>query len=100
MPMEVQVLPRRPILSMSTTLESVNKDTGTLDANAVVRGEITSIIAQLYAVKITSKEAATAQLIEEARQDLVRLRSYLDKHFQYKPADKSKEGGMANVNKA
>ena len=71
---------------MPTTLESVDKKTGTLNATDVINAEITQIIATLgvYRDMLPLDRDAEKATIEYVRNCLVELRMYLNKHFQYK----------------
>lgn len=71
---------------MASTLETVDKKTGQLGASGVVNSEVTKIISSLYYYKqmLPAERSNEAALIESIRDDLTRLRWYLDDHFQYK----------------
>ena len=71
---------------MASTLETVDKKTGQLGATEVVKSEVTKILSALYYYKemLAPERANEKALIEGIRDDVTRLRWYLDDHFQYK----------------
>lgn len=71
---------------MASTLETVDKKTGQLGATEVVNSEVTKILAALYYYKemLPAERSNEKALIEGIRDDVTRLRWYLDDHFQYK----------------
>ncbi len=71
---------------MASTLETVDKKTGQLGASEVVNSEVTKIAVALHYIKemMPPDRKNERELISGIRDDLFRLRSYLDDHFQYK----------------
>lgn len=71
---------------MASTLETVDKKTGQLGASEVVNSEVTKIAVALHYYKemLPLDRKNERELISGIRDDIFRLRNYLDDHFQYK----------------
>jgi hypothetical protein len=71
---------------MASTLETVDKKTGSLGSTEMIHSEITKIVAGLYHYMqmLPAEKKNEKEIIDSLRSDLVAIRFFLDNHFTYK----------------
>ena len=74
---------------MTSTIEMIDKQTGLLSPEMVISDQITHTIAHLHTIMemLPPGEGAAKKAIQDQRNSLCEVRSYLEKHFAFKPKD-------------